>query len=353
MNAVVAFQPPAGLAQISHTGRMDVAEVLGHLHVIQKVMKEVMKENVHYGKIPGTPKPTLLKPGAELLCMVFHIAPTYRVEDLATGDCTRYRVTCHGSHQGTGVVLGEGMGEAASIEEKYKWRKAICDEEWNETPPDRRREKFGRGQHGIYRQKQIRTEAADAANTVLKMANKRAQVAMVLNVLAASDMFSQDLEDIESGLRENMVGDGAAQDQAGSQQAQPQSGPEPWPEDKLRIRFPKYVEWLAAGKTHDEIIEFALTKGTLTDAQKQAIRALKPETPAAPANTDQQGDKSLAAEDAPTVSFAEIADRIVKATTKDQLDEIQALIPAIQNEEHRTELDGKVEARRAELSKEA
>lgn len=331
---------------------MDVAEVLSHLTVIQKVMKEVMKPDVHYGKIPGTPKPTLLKPGAELLCMVFHIAPSYRVEDLSTADSTRYRVTCHGSHQGTGVVLGEGMGEAASTEEKYKWRKAICDEEWNEAMPDRRREKFGRGQNGVYRQKQIRTEAADAANTVLKMANKRAQVAMVLNVLAASDMFSQDLEDLEAGLRENMV-DGS---QAAA--AQDRQEPEVWPDASLEKRFPVWRGYLSAGKTHDDLISFAKTKGALTAEQEKRIRALTPLPEAATADAPQQDPQAAAtpasqpvqaAQDAPAVTFAQVVDGINAAATSDALAEAGSLIEAVADEGQRKELGAIYDRREAEL----
>jgi|SRR5579863_482040 len=174
-------------------------EMKQHVQRIQQVMKAVMKKDVHYGVVPGTPKPSLWKPGAEVLCSAFRIAPTYRIADLSDGDCVRYRVTCIGTHQGTGVVLGEGMGEASSNEEKYKWRAAKVTKEFDETPEDRRRVKYGRGDRGDYEINQVRTEPADQANTVLKMACKRAQVAMTLNVTAASDIFSQDLEDYDTG----------------------------------------------------------------------------------------------------------------------------------------------------------
>ena len=56
---------------------------------------------------------------------------------------------------------------------------------------------------------QVRVEPADISNTVLKMACKRAEVAMVLTVLAAGDIFSQDLEDVSEDLRENVAGHAA------------------------------------------------------------------------------------------------------------------------------------------------
>ena len=38
---------------------------------LHQVVKDLMEENVDYGKIPGTPKPTLLKPGAEKLLQFY------------------------------------------------------------------------------------------------------------------------------------------------------------------------------------------------------------------------------------------------------------------------------------------
>lgn len=189
-------------------------EIKAHVQRIQQVMKAVMKDTVHYGKIPGAgDRKSLFKPGAETLCATFRIAPGYRVEDLSDHDCMRYRVACVGTHQTTGQILGEGMGEASSNEEKYKWRNAVCQEEFDEAPEDRRRVKWQKGwfnretgeEKPATKRLMVRTEPADIANTVLKMACKRAQVAMVINVTAASDIFSQDLEDLPEGV---LDGDG-------------------------------------------------------------------------------------------------------------------------------------------------
>ena len=180
-------------------------EMTAHVQRIQQVMAAVMKPGIHYGTIPGAgDKNSLFKPGAEVLCATFHIAPSYRIEDLSDHDSIRYRVTCVGTHQGTGTILGEGMGAASSNEEKYKWRNTVCDEEFEETPEDRKRSKWQRPRGGgePYRRKMIRTEPADIDNTVLKMACKRAQVAMTINVTAASDIFTQDLEDLPEGMVE-------------------------------------------------------------------------------------------------------------------------------------------------------
>ena len=188
-------------------GVLSTTEVVGRVHRIQDVMRTLMKNGVHYGTIPGTPKPTLYKPGAELLLMTFRVAPTpAQIEDLSTPDEVRYRVTMRGTNQATGEVLGEMMGECSSNEEKYRWRRPVCDEEWQEADPDRRREKWMRGQNNShFKAKQIRTSPADVANTILKMAVKRASIALTLAVLAASDIFAQDIEDLAEELRESIA----------------------------------------------------------------------------------------------------------------------------------------------------
>jgi hypothetical protein len=202
MNAVVIQSPNA----VAHAAT--AVEVRAHVQRIQQVMKAVMKDGLHYGKIPGAgDKRTLFKPGAEVLCVTFHVAPKFEVEDLSDGDCVRYRLRCIGIHQTTGQVLGEGMGEASSNEEKYKWRNAVCDEEFEDTAEDRKRVKWQRGNNGPWQRKQVRTEPADIANTVLKMACKRAHVAMSINVTAAGDIFGQDLEDMPEELRESLTED--------------------------------------------------------------------------------------------------------------------------------------------------
>lgn len=197
MNTAVVMASPNAVAHA-----MTATEMKAQVQRIQQVMRAVMKDGTHYGKIPGAgDKKSLFKPGAEVLCATFRISPTYRVEDLSDADCVRYRVTCVGTHQTTGIILGEGMGEASSNEEKYRWRNAVCDEEFDDAPEDRRRVKYQRSGNGVYKRMQVRTEPADIANTVLKMACKRAQVAMTLNVTAASDIFTQDLEDMPEELR--------------------------------------------------------------------------------------------------------------------------------------------------------
>lgn len=188
-NTAIAIRPDAPLT---------AAEIRANVQLVQQVMKAVMKADTHYGTIPGTQKPTLYKAGSEVLLLTFRIAVEPEVEDMSTPDEIRYRVRAKAVHQVSGGFLGSGIGECSSSEEKYRWRAAVCDAEWDETAEDRRRSvwKKGKDKNPPYQIKQVRTNPADVANTVLKMAKKRAQIDMTLTVTAASDIFTQDLEDM-------------------------------------------------------------------------------------------------------------------------------------------------------------
>lgn len=182
------------LAEVNQERRpMTAIEIRAQVNLIQEVMKAVMKKDTHYGVIPGCNKPSLYKPGAEQLMVTFRIAPEPIVEDLSTGDAIRYRVAVKGTSILTGAFLGTGIGECSSDEEKYRWRFAVCDAEFDATPEDKKRTKYKRDGSTM---RQIRTNPADLANTILKMAKKRAYVDLALTTTAASDIFTQDIEDL-------------------------------------------------------------------------------------------------------------------------------------------------------------
>lgn len=188
---------------------LTAVEIRAGVNLIQEVMKSVMKKDVHYGTIPGTPKPTLYKAGAEKILSTFRIAVDPMTEDLSTSDEARYRVTARATNQATGTHLGSGLGECSSSEEKYRWRAAICQQEFEETPEDRRREVWKKGREGPYKVRQVRTHSVDVANTILKMATKRAVIAVTLQVTAASDIFAQDIEDLPEELQQAIAQDDA------------------------------------------------------------------------------------------------------------------------------------------------
>jgi tellurite resistance protein len=168
-----------------------------------QIMTKVMIADKHYGKIPGCAQNSLFQPGSQLLSVAFKLGhEPYRIEDLSTDDEKRYRVTDRVFIQGTDVTIAYGIGECSSSEEKYMWRRAVSDEEFEATEIDRRREKFGKDYKTkqSYTTMQVRTNPSDVANTVLKMARKRANINGTIEALAASEVFTQDAEDLPEGF---------------------------------------------------------------------------------------------------------------------------------------------------------
>ena len=170
---------------------MTVASLKERSQHVQALIKDLMVEGVHYMKIPGTDGQSLTKMGSEMLLSAFHIAVEPEIIETSTADVVRYTVKITGRHMGSGIVVGVGVGRCSSNEEKYKWRRAVCREEWDAAPEAQRRIKWGDGTRGVYTVQQIRTNPEDLANTVLKMAKKRAQADLCLTALAASDAFKR------------------------------------------------------------------------------------------------------------------------------------------------------------------
>jgi len=182
-----------------------IQQLQARMQTILEVMANVLEEGKDYGKIPGTDKPSLYKPGAEKLMLTFELAPARpSIEDLSTSDEIRYRINVP-IEGPDGRVLAVGVGEASSNEEKYRWRKPVCDQEYEETPAQLRREKWFKGSSGPWKGKQIRTSPADIANTVLKMAHKRGFIHGTLLATGASSVFNQDLEDFTKELRDSII----------------------------------------------------------------------------------------------------------------------------------------------------
>ena len=225
--------------------------------VINQIMKAIMKgpskENelgVHYGKIPGTPKPTLFKAGSELILSTFRISVDMEVEDLSTDDCIRYRVKSIGRIP-DGTIVGYGIGECSTDEEKYRWKKPACDEEWDATPEHLRRVKWSKYNNKATQTKQIRTVPADLANTILKMAKKRSQIDLTLTATGASDVFDQDLEDLKDVIDitdyQKPTGKPAVQQPQSTQQQEPggQGGGDPPEKDPAAKIAPGGAAYLA------------------------------------------------------------------------------------------------------------
>lgn len=204
---------------------MNETQIKEQVDLIQRVMKKVMKQDVHYGVIPGCgEKPALLKPGAEKICLTFRLAAKFDVNhiDLPNGH-REYQVKCT-LVAPSGAVVGEGIGVCSTMESKYRYR---WDATGREVPrtywEDRDVELLGGSQFVprktknkwmIY-QKVDFDNPADYYNTCAKMAKKRSHVDATLTTTAASDIFEQDIEEmVESGVP---VNDNTPQNRPGKQ----------------------------------------------------------------------------------------------------------------------------------------
>ncbi len=206
-------------SQLSKFGEMSVQTIVDRKHKLSEVMEQVMQDGVHYGLIPGCgEKPSLFKAGAEVLATVFGLAPTFAiVETQLPGGHREYRITCTLTHIASGANLGEGVGACSTMESKYRWRggarlcpkcskpaiikgKAEYGGGWVcFTRKNGCGAKWKDGAKEIEDQSEARTENPDPAdqyNTVLKMAKKRAQVDCTLTAVGASDVLTQDIEDL-------------------------------------------------------------------------------------------------------------------------------------------------------------
>lgn len=185
---------------------LTIEDLIGQVTLIQEAMRAVMRSDEHYGVIPGTgSKPTLLKPGAEKLCLLFRLDPEYEVVREHSGDdYIGITMRCTLFHIPTGNRVGSGIGSCNTREKKYRYRGVKRDKVPEPDEVDRLKAEDA----GYFRKISGRWTWFDRIendnpweyeNTVVKMAAKRALVAAVLNATAASDIFTQDVEDMPRG----------------------------------------------------------------------------------------------------------------------------------------------------------
>jgi hypothetical protein len=178
---------------------------------LREFVSQYMVEGEDHGTIPGTPKPTLFKPGAEKLCDVYGFQRlcevTHRVEDWENG-LFHYEVRVDLVSMRSGLIVAQGLGSANSKEARHRWRdeKPACRDCGRELRRSQQewycwRKKGGCG--ATYGLQEItpggRVENDDPytlVNTLLKMAKKRALVDAVLSATRSSGLFTQDIEDM-------------------------------------------------------------------------------------------------------------------------------------------------------------
>lgn len=189
---------------------LTVDQVVNQVNKVKELMQKVMRDGEHYGVIPGTKKPTLYKSGAEKLGTLFRIRPEYKTEIKYLENSHReYQITCNLIHLQTGNIVGQGMGSCSTLESKYRYRhkdeviEQVPAQYWDNKDQaligEGNRAKKINGQWMVVRSgdRIENPDIADCYNTCWKIGAKRAHVASMLTACAASDIFTQDLEDFQ------------------------------------------------------------------------------------------------------------------------------------------------------------
>ncbi len=182
--------------QVSLIDGLDIGTVqqtMQKIATFQSIVQQALKKDHDYGVIPGTQKPTLLKPGGEKICMVLGISPVYDFLD-KTVDHQKgffnYEVKCTLMQRDQQVA--QGVGSCNNYEKKYRWINSdTIPPGTDPTALESFTDKYGHKKYKI-----PNPNACDLANTILKMAKKRAFVDAVLQVSSLSEIFTQDLEDM-------------------------------------------------------------------------------------------------------------------------------------------------------------
>lgn len=224
---------------------LSVEQVVAQRELVVNVMANAMKENLHFGKVPGCgDKPTLLLPGAQTLCQMFQLSPEYTITERALDDgkhreyetrCSLYvRRVIDGNT--ISVLIAQGVGVCSSKETKYLMRNAAKEITWTEHPvpssywnlrkvsPEKAAEQLlsifknedapegtvgtkkddqGNWKIVFYHGGEDKVEnpnPTDTFNTVLKISKKRAYVDATITATASSDLFTADLEDIMANM---------------------------------------------------------------------------------------------------------------------------------------------------------
>jgi len=204
---------------------MNIQAAKQRLAEFQEFVKGYLVPDEDYGLIPGTPKPTLFKPGADKLCELYGLADDFTIESRvenyqAEPPLFDYTFKCILTTRRDSRLVGTGFGSCNSWEGKYRFRESkrkcpLCGKEtiikgkeeygggwlcWKKK--DGCGAKFVEDDKAITEQKagkEINDDVPTLKNTILKMAKKRAKIDAVIAVTRSSGIFTQDMEDIVEG----------------------------------------------------------------------------------------------------------------------------------------------------------
>lgn len=187
-----------GLSIIDTVEIESIAKTMQKIGQMQAVVKQTLKEGQDFGEVPGTNKPTLLKPGGEKICMLFGLNPEYEFLQ-TTEDYDKeffsYNIKC--TLKRNEQPVAQGVGSCNSKEKKYRFMNVDILPENYIGYQEKFTDKYGREKYKINN-----TDICSLVNTILKMAKKRAFIDAVLQVASLSEVFTQDLEDMKDFIQQ-------------------------------------------------------------------------------------------------------------------------------------------------------
>lgn len=219
---------------------LEVAQVgdqVKKIKMFQAVVNNTLSATSDYGVIPGTQKPTLLKPGAEKILMLLGLSSYYdvveKIEDWDKGVFS-YTVKC--KLYKDEKLITEGLGSCNSKEDKYRYR-WVYD---TDVPPHYDKNTLKKNQYGKYRIDN--DEIYSQVNTLLKMAKKRAQIDATLTVASLSEVFTQDMEDLQKFNESERIDNMKASDAEGIKLTFGKHKGKTL--EQMMVEAPDYLEWL-------------------------------------------------------------------------------------------------------------
>jgi len=182
-----------------------IEDLEAQMALLEEAYHTILREGVDFATIPGTPRPTLLQPGAEKLARIFNLTVTEEILNMERSGDFLHVVVRVQIYRGDNF-LGSATGSANTYETRYRYR-------WINAPRPPESEiqdliarglgRWTKNQSGqwVWQRKVENPDKYDLFNTVIKMAAKRAFVQAIKRFTAASSFFLVDIEELkEAGM---------------------------------------------------------------------------------------------------------------------------------------------------------
>ena len=159
----------------------EIAPRLNAMQHIADIIKSALKEGINndYSTIPGTNKPTLLQPGARKVALLFGLTPEYK----ATDKVVDYNV--------------KWIEKKLNYQTKQWYQTEVqghFEYEYQVDLKDRNGNLIASGVGSCCNREKGKSDMP--ANSIMKMAKKRAFVDAVLSIANLSELFTQDMEEL-------------------------------------------------------------------------------------------------------------------------------------------------------------